>query len=649
MIDASNQAEYFKGYHAAFDVAVRSMEQTWHQVWEEYHQYYTRRRDGSPLRPSTDVSTAGFEPGANTLDEDQVLAVNHIQSIIRTIVAATLNRNPEFSLDPQFAGFDAPHRARFASLALNNEWRKRNFNRPIRDAYVDSLIYGRGWTQNGWHAAFTRPIEGTDQNAQLRDAMKAVTELSRKGTSLGRRPMTPEEVQRQMQKFGGKLLVEDHPTLSRVSPFDMFFDPMAIDPADARWIARRWRCPLGFAKQNREWKASERKSLSAGSFNASMDPGDDSAGTESGEYQGKDVTWIVDFYDLADGTWCQFAPGGAGFLRSPEDIPFIFGQPFCWIDNIDDTGNAQPISEVEVLWPHQRLLTSLAGELGVDRVQSRLKIIASLEHADKLRPVFESSEQGGVVGVELAPGERAEEMFWKFQAESRSGELMNQIGMGTNWMTQSSGVSDYIRGGSTSGQTATGVNAMQMSAANYMGEKAGRLRDFVEANAARTLSMMQTYCNLEYFISTKVPDPQDPDNPNAPLVDATVAYERKHIAGSYRVIVSADSTETKSPQAKQARAQAIASTAMPFIQSGIVDPAQLFRYVMKEGFDMADPSVLLTQQAMTPAGAPPPEQAGGPQPMGGISMTPGSGAGQLGASVAAERTATGDVVPQPEG
>lgn len=657
MIEARTQKEKLEAYRLAYRAAKAIAESEWHPAWKLFHEYATRRKDGRPLLPSTDASTALPLQGAHHLDDDDLLSVNHIQAIKRTIVASTFNRNPDFSLEPLFPGFGAPRRARLAACALNMTWRQQRFNDPIREAYEDSLDYGRGWVKFGWQSTYTRPVQmgdGVTAKQTMSDALAAINSLSRRGAGLGHRPFTPEEVQQQLEKFGGKLLVEDRPTIRRISPFDMFWDPLATDPADARWIANRWRCPVSFARINPDWSPTARDKLDAsGVGDNSQDPEVTPQLGDTGEYQGRDTVWIIDFFDLGEGTWCQFAEQGEEYLRKPSDIPFPFGQPFLWIENIEDTASQQPISEVEVIWPHQRDLTSITKELGRDRVLSRPKAAVRREDAEQLRPLLEASDQGLVVPIDMPPGESTLDAAIKFfKPESNAQTLMAQAGMVTQNMNAASGISDYLRGGGNVGETATEVNAKAVASNNFLGEKASRLRDFIEGAAQRTLMMMQVWSKLPYHMQTKAQDPED-----GQVKDATVQFDRRHIAGGYRVIVAADSTEEKTPQAKAARAQAIVSMAVPFIQTGVVDPAQLFRFAMREGFDVTDPTELMTQAAYAPQ-QPQPQQPGAqppgaPAPAGaaisGISMTPGSQAGQMGATAALERTAAGDSVPQPEG
>jgi len=655
VIDVKNQAERLEAYQAAYKVAKGEAEQIWHPAWRTYHELYTRRSNGAPLLPSTLVSSS--EPGAaasatSRLDPEKQLAVNHIQSILRTIMASTFNRSPEFSLLPEYPGFDAPMRAKLAGCALNSAWRNGKFNDPIREAYEDSLQYGRGWVRHGWQASYTREVlapgaDGATPRAVLVDALNAVNEMSRQGARLGHKAFTPEEVQQHMARFGGKLLVEDRPTLRHVSAFDVFFDPMAQNFYDARWVAQRWRCPIAFAKKNAAWSDKARKALSQkGLEGMTDDPAVNPGEGDPIEYGGKDVVWIVDFFDLGEGKWCQFAEGGTEYLLKPGDIPFPFGHPFVPIENIEDTGSGQPISEIEVIWPHQQTLANIASELGIDRVQSRGKVLVRKEDAEQLRPAFESSEQGFVIPVEMPPNEGNIEQSYKFiQPQSRGAQLSQMQNMETQAMASASGVSDYLRGGGGVGETATEVNAKQSAAANFFGEKASRVRDFIEANAQRTLAMIQVFSRLDFFIETKGMNPE-----TGAVQDVSLSYGKDKFQGAYRVIVSADSTEQKTPQARMARAQAIASTSIPFMQAGVVDPGKLYSWLMKEGFDMEDPTILLTQQAfMPPAPAQPGAQAGTPELMGGVSMTPGSQAGQLGASAAATRTDNGDSVPTTEG
>jgi hypothetical protein len=645
MIEAGNLTERLKSYQRAYEAA-KTADAPFHEAWREYHRYYTRRTDGAPLVAqgvSDPISSIVGDPSRTPAAS---LAVNHVQSIVRTIHTTTLNRDPEFYLEPLYAGFEAPVRAHLAACALNNQWRKEKFNGPTGEAYLDSLLYGRGWAKLGWQATYTRevtmPADGKAGRSTLADALKAAVEASRRGARLGAPGiMSPEEIQSHLSRFGGKLLLEDKPTLRRVSPFDMFFDPLAVNVDDARWIAQRWRCPMAAAKKNPDWAAKARKGLSLAGIEAvSEDPASVAVTAGTDEYEGKDGVWIVDFYDLGEGTWCQFAETGAeSFLRAPDDIPFPFGHPFVWIENIEDTSSRFPISEVEVTWIHQRELTEIATELSRDRIMSRTKLVVDKEREEEIRAALQSADDGVVVAMNLEGGKDIRTVVQPIPSQPRGDMLMAQAGLMANWMTQASGVSDYLRGGGITGQTATAVNAMQIASANYMGEKASRVRSFIEQIAQRELMMMQVFSKLEHFVATKMENPAN----DGRIEDVTLAIQRHHLQGSYRVIVTGDSTEMKSPEARRANAQALASTMVPFVSLGTVDPGQLVRYLVREGFGIEDASLLLTQQAYAPQ-APPPDGAP-PQEIPGVSMTPGTDAGQMGATAALERTATGDSVP----
>lgn len=654
MIEATTLRDRFDGYAKAYSTAKQIAEEHHHPAWRYFHHIFTRRRDGDPLLPLDDGILTS-DPGAATahrLSGGEQLAANQVQAIIRTIMATTYNRSPEFSLDPEYEGFSAPRSATLATCALNRTWRQGKFTDAAREAYQDSLLYGRGWAKIGWQSTMTREIKpGNSPGDMVRDARDAVLEASRRGTRLGHLPFDQERVTEHMNRFGGKLLLEDRPTVRRVSPFDMFFDPLALNVDDARWIAQRWRCPVGFAKNNPDWSKKQREGLSPTSTTEdSYAPEDDAHGSSTEEYAGKDTVWIIDFFDLADGTWCQFAEGGEDYLRKPTPIPYPWGQPFVWIENIEDSESSFPISEVEVIWPHQRDLTEIMKEIGQDRIMSRPKLLVNEEDHEQLRPAIEGKENGLVIPVKVDPGASIEASYKFFKPDSNAGQLIGQFQLTAQEMVQASGVSDYMRAGGGAGETATEVNAKQVASANFMGEKASRVRDFLEAIAQRVLVELQVFSRLEFYVRTKVPEQQE-DGTTA-VVDAVLPYGKQHFQGAYRVIVSGDTMEQQTPQAKQARAQAIAATAMPFAQAGIIDLGKLFSFVMKEGFGIDDPTGLLTQQAFMPpqVGGEPPQDPtqSGMQAMGGVSMTPGSGAGQLGASAARERFDQGASVPPPQ-
>ena len=148
---------------------------------------------------------------------------------------------------------------------------------------------------------------------------------------------------------------------------------------------------------------------------------------------------------------------------------------------------------------------------------SRPKLLVDEQDHEQLRPAIEGREAGLVVPVKRDPGAALDSSYKFFKPESNANVLMAQWNMAAQQMVQGSGVSDYMRGGANAGETATEVNAKQVASANFMGEKAARVRDFLEAIAQRVLIEIQVFSRLEFYIQAKAPDPNQEGNP---VVDA---------------------------------------------------------------------------------------------------------------------------------
>lgn len=637
MITAKSQRDLAQAYRSAYKVAVDEAEADIHGAWREYIKLYSRRPDGRPLMPGYAAPAVGASPDGY-VSPTEVLPPNHPQGVVRTIAAATLNRNPEFSLSPRFPGQDAPAKARIAAAALNKTWTTHRFNSAVKRAYYDSLIVGRGWCQVGWRRRLSDPIDSNGTNREVLEAAKtAIMRAQARGMEIGM-PVygSVESIREGLGENNGRLVLESRPTMSRVSPFDMFYDPSASDPMQARWVAHRWRCPVDAGMANERWAKSVRSELRATPLDeAFYDPELDLLnGVAGGEYQGNDYVWVVDFFDVEDGTWCQFPANATdGFLLKPQPIPLPFGQPFEWIDDIQVPNSRYPASEVEVIFPHQMALRRAAERYGKDFDASEPKYFVAADQAEKFREALESDDSSAVHGVDFPQnGQRIQDFFGTWQGQSRSAELMQQIQSYAAWIAQGSGVTDYMRGFSLTNASATEVNALQTASATFMGEKASAVRDFIGNLGSRVFMMMQQYSEPLY-LSTKTLSEDETQ-----ILDETVQVNRDNIAGAYEIIVSGDSTERKTPEARAQHAQQLVSTLAPFMQMGTVDPVLLVSYVLKEGFGITDPTRFLTGQAA-------PQVPGGEVP--GISMTSGAAQAQMGASVAMDRAATGETIPTP--
>ena len=276
----------------------------------------------------------------NSEGKTDQLVVNVVFSTINVMAPAVAIQNPRFVVNAQ--KFDAIDKAGVVTEVLNYTWQRNDFQEEFRLSVLDFLLVGHGWVKVGYRVAKKQPV------------VKVVDDLSVDGE------VGVDDIE---EGSGESNLImrqgENRPVLERVSPFNMFIDPNARHPREARWIAQRtWR-PVADVKLDERYSETQRHRVS-GSHYSPWDSreGDARGGEGKDEPENGDLSYveIIEFYDIKANTVGTFALGtdagpdagpDDGWLIKPEEIKYAFGHPFVMLRNYEVPDMMYPMGDVE--------------------------------------------------------------------------------------------------------------------------------------------------------------------------------------------------------------------------------------------------------------------------------------------------------------
>ena len=185
----------------------------------------------------------------NNVDQ---LTVNLIFSTINTMGPAVAINNPKFAVHPRNP--ESGPQAIITEEVLNYLWRTHHYQREFRLAILDWMLLGHGWLKAGYKATKppeTKPVEGDWDQFNP-------PEMDKLDEGIDDRENVPGNTESEMNLS----IDEDRPYLERISPFDMFVDPDARHPKEARWFAQRtWR-PVQDVQADDRYSATQRNRVS---------------------------------------------------------------------------------------------------------------------------------------------------------------------------------------------------------------------------------------------------------------------------------------------------------------------------------------------------------------------------------------------------
>lgn len=578
-----------------------------------------------------------FQDRLDEFDEEHQISIGIVFSTINTIYPSVSIARPKITVEATHPELVKP--AETVEAVINYWWKHYGFQDEFRQAVKDYLIIGHGWLKTTYLFEEQEvPLSGDDMKQAL------VQQLTEKYTAVALSPgdenlfPTDQEIA-DLLPTTKKEVVEDHPSVERVSPFDMFVDPDATRLFDARWIAQRIAVPVAEVKQRTDWSASQRKSILATKTTQKESEGfyDDQRDKES------QYVFVYEHYNLVDGTICTFTLEGADdFLKAPEEIPYEFGHPFIMLRNYEVPEKFYPMGEIECLEP----------------LQLELDLTRSAQLRDLLNHVRKYASRKGSLDQEnierLATGrdgelilleESAPDDITKSLIALPSMEIPQQTYQMTQVisddLTRVSGVSDYAMGSMPEiRRTATEAGIIQDSANARAADKLAQIEIALGFVARRICQLGQQFLTQDQVARIVGEDGSV----------TWVEFDKEAIQGEFDFEIEAGSTQPQNETfRRQSALQLMDAVSSPLfapqpdpmtgMPTPIIDSRKLVEYVLRNGFGIKN-----AQEFLVPPPPPPPvdPMTGQPMPPG---MPPGAPEGAPGESEQPQAMPPGQMPP----
>jgi hypothetical protein len=550
------------------------------QKWREdegYDDTWKRLRDVYRLRMFT----------ANT-QEDRVLVavafatINVIEpSVAINYPKITVTANHEDELDE----------ATISEAVINYLWRHHDVQPEFRRAVKDYLVYGHGWLKVGYrYEEVARPVTISDQADNFDSLSAQADEFAAANPHLAGYLPSDGDIARSIPE-SEPFVIHDHPFVDRVSPFDVFVDPEATfyytaDRTDAAWLCQRVVRPYEEAKRDPRYRQTARRKLEPdGSVAWQLDDSSDIPGD-------CDRVTLWEFYDLRRRTVCVFADNLDEFLVDPMALPYSYGAPFIMLRDYDVPDQFYPIGELEALEPLQNELNETRSSMVRARKLDIRKYMARKGqlNADAVSAI-RSDEDNAIIVVD---GDHPlNDVLVPVQTNPARPELYQHSETVLSDFDRVSGVSEYQRGQLPEiRRTATEASIIQDAANARAADKLDTVQLAVGQVARRILQLMQQYMDEEQ---------------SARIVgtDGTkmwFKYQRDDIQGEFDFEVEAGSTQPMNETFRRQQAMQMMTALQPLISEGVIDPRELAKHVLRDGFGIKQPEKLILP--------PPPPQPG---------------------------------------
>ena len=545
-------------------------------------------------------------PSSTALNRDMI-AVNLAFSTINVIAPSVAVNYPKIVV--QATSQDNVDRAAFVEAVVNYLWRHHNFRTPFRTAVKDFLIFGHGWVKVGWKfVEQEQSISENERDVLIEEAIAESDLAAMDSPELAGDLLTDEEIMANIPSSLSRI-VEDQPFLERVSPFDIFVDPAATHMEDAKWIAQRIVRPLEEAQNDKRFKPSARKRLSADNgYRGDLTDRD----YMRSEFVADQVV-IWEYYDITNNTLAVYAENGSEFLIDPVNMPYAYGQPFVMLRNYDVPDRFYPIGDLESIESLQLELDKTRSQLMNDRKRyARKYLYHERSFGPEGREALESDEDGRLVPV-VDENKPLSEVVVPMPQSPISPEIYNYSSIIENDINTVSGISEYARGAMPEiRRTATEASIVADAQNARSADKLAIVEITISDCARKVIQLMQQFMTGQQMARV-----------SGRGEDLFVEYVREDITGEYDFTVQAGSTQPMNETIRRQQAVSLLNAVAPLVGT-VIDPQALAAHVLESGFGIKDPERFMMQQGPPQEGPPgeemPPEQAPLPPEMGGVPM-----------------------------
>ena len=525
-------------------------------------------------------------------------------------------------------------RAVFVESVVNYLWRHHDYQKPFRRAVKDFLILGHAWLKVGWRfVEVERDMTSDERRGRLDMAQAEVQDFAYANPQLAGDLPSPQDL---IDSVPATMVdvVEDQAFVERISPFDMMVDPEATCLEDAKWIAQRIVRPLADVKKDKRFKSSARRNLTA---DAGLKVRWDSDYEREQYAESTDRVTLYEYYDIKNGTISVCSHDGETFLLDPTPMPYDFGIPFVMLRNYDVPDQFYPMGDLEAIESLQEELNKTRTQMVNHRKRyARKYLYHERSFGPEGREALESDIDGRFVPV-VDENRNLADVVTPLPQVPLAPEIYNHSSIIEGDINVVSGVSEYARGQMPEvRRTATEASIIADAGNARASDKLAKIELFIGYVARKIIQLMQQYMTQDQMVRITGKNDQK----------LYVAYTRDDILGEYDYSVEGGSTQPMNETARRQQAISLMNAVGPLV-GVVIDPTELARHVLQEGFGVQNPDKFLVQQQPAapegaPAGAPPP----GPPPPGG--MTPPPMGGGMGPGPVPEQVfeATGGVPPE---
>lgn len=529
---------------------------------------------------------------------EDIVAPNLVFSTVNIIVPSIVVNYPKITVTARKE--QDVLRAATVEAMSNYNWVRYNVHEEVKLIIRDFVMFGHGIAKVTWAFSEEEVEMERDEYSQSIQAALAEVAAGRQNAEMNGLGVTfPSDDEVIASAPTTKVVVTaDHPSVERVSPFDVYVDPDATRFKNARWVAQRMYVPIEVARENDDWDASARKKLKG---TAMSEAKVDQETTFENEDRGKEPDFAVvwEYYDLINGTMCVFADGCDEFLIAPDKTPLPFKHPFVFAQNYIVPEKLYPIGDVESVVPLQMELALTRTQMINDRKRFRRMYMykPDLIGPDGLEALM-SGDDNAMVPVEY-DGPLLD-VIAPVQTSTLPPEFYNQTAMIMEDLNLTTGVTEYQRGTmSEIRRTATEASMIQDMANARSADKLALVELFISELARRTVQLAQEFLTTEQIARVVGEDG----------VVSWVPFTREEIEGEFDFQVEAGSTQPQNETFRRQSAMQLMDAMAPFVQMGVVDPMKLADHVLRNGFGIKDPSGFLMSMppmtGMDPNAAPP--------------------------------------------
>jgi hypothetical protein len=523
----------------------------------------------------------------NPSNEDRI-AINISFSTVNVIFPSISVNYPKFTVQPNRE--EDLHRAIIVEATSNYWWRHYDFQEPFRAAAKDYIICGHGWLKIGYSYK-EREVEATyeDQQSEFEELVAEADAFAAERPDLAADIPTDDEIAENLAETKA-VVVEDQPTVERISPFDMFVDPDATSLQDAMWIAQRIERPIEDVRKDKRYKASARRKVkSTGLVGKGANTSEARAKIRKDEAEHLERCVIWEHYDIRTGFLCVFAADGDEFLIEPQQIPFAYGHPFVMFRNYDVPDQFYPIGDLEQLECLQHELNKTRSQMMNHRKKfARKYLYKARMFGPDGREALESDMDNRFVPVVDEQADLNQAVVPVPQVPLPP-EMYSHSEIIEDDIDTVSGVNEYARGGAPNiRRTATEAAIIQDAINARSADKLAQVEMVLSKVARRLVQVMQQYMTGEKIARVNGEEGKF----------VWVPYERENIQGEFDFVVEAGSTQPTNEMFRRQQALAMGQAMMPMVSMGVVNPYELAKEMLQKGFGVKNPTKFLMPSPM---------------------------------------------------